>query len=240
MWQTSKFNGLELNDKEAHVWLVNIDQQTHKINNYWRVLNSEEQQKANLFKFEKDRSCYIIARAVLRILLGNYLAKPPESIVFKTIKNGKPFVYNSKDVQFNISHSKNCILLGFVKKHQIGIDVEYTKRPIEVELIAKSFFAEEEVNNLLALDKCYQNEAFYNCWTRKEAFIKALGDGLAFPLNEFVVSLDCEKTAILLNTKWNEKEKENWTLEAIQVQKNYTAAMAIKGKIVAIECYKYA
>lgn len=239
MWQKPKNKITELEDDEAHIWFVNKKRHQDRYNFYWELLTNEEQKKANHFRFNKDKTCFVIARAILRILLGNYLDQAPESIVFDAIKNGKPFVANEKNVQFNISHSEDCILLAFVKKNAVGIDVEYTKRPVEVETIARSFFSEEEASSLLALDKSYHKQAFYNCWTRKEAFIKALGNGLAFPLNQFVVSLDSEKRAELLATKWDVKEKEKWVLKSIQLKENYIGAIAIKGKVEKTKFWKY-
>lgn len=239
MWQVPQHKNIELKDKEAHVWLVNKSAHIKNFNIYWTLLNKEEQEKANAFRFKKDKDCYVIARGVLRILLGNYLGKSPNTIVFQYLINSKPSVVNDKNLEFNISHSEDCILMAFLQDFVVGIDVEYTKRPVELENIARSFFSEEEVKELFTLDKSYHLQAFYNCWTRKEAFIKALGDGLSFPLDKFVVSLSSAKEASLLETKWDKEEKEKWILNAIKVQENYIGAIAIKGNINKIDYFYF-
>jgi len=131
------------------------------------------------------------------------------------------------------------ILLGFVQKHIIGIDVEHTKREVDVKKIAECFFANEEVTSLFRLDQAYHTQAFYNCWTRKEAFIKAVGSGLSFPLDQFVVSLDATKEATLIETKWDAKEKDKWTLHTIEPREDYIGAVSVKGNVSDIQSWRY-
>ena len=239
MWTTFSNQQLFLQPNQVHIWSVCKSTHEDRLPIYWELLNVEEQERALKFRFLKDRYCFIIARGVLRKLLSIYLGMAPAEIKFQFGDNGKPYVNHPSDINFNISHSGDTILLGFVQKYSIGVDVEYTKREIDVKRIAQLFFAEEEVASLFALDQAYHKQAFYNCWTRKEAFIKAVGSGLSFPLDQFVVSLDSTEEATLIDTKWDKKEKEKWVLNAIEPGKNYIGAVSVKGTVSAIQSWRY-
>lgn len=239
MWRAYLNQDLTMACGELHIWSVRINDHNDRLEKYWQLLNEQEIQKARAFKFIKDRRCFIIARGALRSLLGSYLHISPGGIEFKYGPYGKPCIQDTRMINFNISHSRNMILLGFVKKATIGIDIEYTKREVDVKKIAKHFFSKEEISSLAAIDEPYQLGAFYNCWTRKEAFIKALGSGLSFPLDQFVVSLDDASKARLIETKWDIYEKEKWTLQAIKPEEDYIGAVSVKGEINDVHYWKY-
>jgi len=238
IWQNS-IVPFSLKTQEVDVWKVSKQIHEDRLEQYWSVLNTEERERALKFRFEKDRNCAIIARGVLRNLLSNYTGLKPENIHFEFGSNGKPAICQHTPIQFNVSHSTDAIVFGFTKSYILGIDVECTEDDLDVENVAKSFFSETEVHSLLKLDQAYHKQAFYNCWTRKEAFIKAEGSGLSFPLKEFSVSLASSAEAELLETRWNKKEKEKWTLTAFTPAENYIGALAIKGKINNINYYTY-
>lgn len=240
MWTPFSNKQLSLQPDEAHVWSVSKCEHENRVQAYWDILDETERDRAMKFRFLKDRLCFIIARGVLRNLLATYIYVSPEDITFSYGYNGKPYIDHKSDIQFNVSHSGDTIILGFVQKYDIGIDVEHTKRPVEVEKVARCFFSNEEISSLLSLDPTYHTQAFYNCWTRKEAFIKALGSGLAFPLDQFVVSLDSTKEATLIDTKWDAKEKEKWVLQSMEPQQDYIGAISIKGTIDIIQTWAYA
>lgn len=239
MWTSFYDQPLVLKSDQLHLWSLNKTVHTNRLSEYWDLLNEVEREKATKFRFEKDRNCSIISRGILRSLLGNYLNVAPKSIKFNFGAYGKPFLKEASDIEFNISHSGDVIVLGFVKKGNIGVDVEYTKRNIEVKKIAEQFFSKEEIVSLFSLDASYHKQAFYNCWTRKESFIKALGSGLSFPLDQFVVSLDNTEKAQLITTKWDAKEKENWVLKSFEPEENYIGAFSVKRNVTAIQYWRY-
>lgn len=239
MWIPFSNQDLFLHPSQLHIWSVRKSDHENRLQEYWSILDDIERERALKFKFLKEYNCFIIARGVLRSLLGAYLRTAPGQIKFQFGHHGKPYVNHPSQIKFNISHSGDTILLGFIQKHPIGIDVEYTKRKVDVKKIAKLFFAEEEVTSLFNLDQAYHTQAFYNCWTRKEAFIKAVGSGLSFPLDQFVVSLDSTKEAALIDTKWDKKEKDKWMLNAIEPEKDYIAAVSVKGNVSNIQYWRY-
>ncbi len=228
MNRKSTSSPLTLNSQEVHIWNVYIPQQLDRLDVYWHILSTDEQEKAQRFRFQKDKNCSIIARAILRELLAEYLEIDSKKIEFKYTEKGKPYLTLPKNIYFNISHSKDCIALAFSKTPILGVDIEYTEHPIEVLSVASSFFSETENQILKNLPLEQHQKAFYTCWTRKEAFIKATGDGLSFPLKEFSVSFQKNTYPQLLETLWDINEKKRWTLEAFIPFKNYIGAIAIR------------
>ena len=238
MWKTPP-SILKIDDSKIDIWSVSIEQHVNKLPDYWELLSSFEKEKANRFRFEKDKNCYVIARGLLRILLSRYLNLKSQKINFRYAEKGKPYLQHPSNIKFNLSHSKNCIVLAFTKNIEIGIDVEYTKNNLEILQVADSFFSKQEIKELKSLQPIYRLSAFYNCWTRKEAFIKATGDGLSFPLNQFTVSLESSKSAEIKEILWDNKEKDLWSLETFTPQKDYIGAVASRNKIKDINYYKF-
>lgn len=239
MWISFSSQQLYLKPNQVDIWFVDKKKHLNKLSEYWTVLCDDERKKASQFRFVKDFNCSVIARGVLRTLLGKYLNTNPKNIEFEFGEFGKPQLKETNRLEFNVSHAEDGIAIAFTQKNKIGVDVEYIKRPIEVATIAKQFFSENEVSSLFSVEKSNQQQAFYNCWTRKEAFIKALGDGLSFPLDQFSVSLTSTKEASLLETKWDKKEKENWFLKSFEPKKGYIGAFSVKGKVTDIQFWKY-
>ncbi|HTF28372.1 MAG TPA: 4'-phosphopantetheinyl transferase superfamily protein, partial [Flavitalea sp.] len=152
---------------------------------------------------------------------------------------GKPGIANSNALQFNITHSQNVALFAFTKKFTIGIDVEFVNPDIEVKDIAKNFFSTNEIMNLLALPVKQQALGFFNCWTRKEAFIKAVGEGLSFPLDKFEVSLEPGKPAKLLATHWEPAAVSKWSMYSMSPEPNFVGSLAIEGLVEQVEFWNW-
>ena len=190
-------------------------------------LSAEEQNRLSRYRFKDDKKRFVAARIVTKTILSKYLGIPEiTKIVFSTTSYGKPQV-NNYDLHFNISHSENIILLAFSKVNPIGIDVEFQKSNVEFLSMAKHLFSEREYEALKQLKGSELVQAFYYCWTRKESIIKAIGQGLSFPLDQFAVSLSADE-AKLEYTYWASSEKDNWSLTNIYLEPNYTAAFAIR------------
>jgi 4'-phosphopantetheinyl transferase len=205
------------------------------------VLSADEHERAERFRFRKDREHFIAARGLLRILLGRYLDLPPRQLSFSYSPYGKPQlagVSGGAALRFNVSHSHGIALYAVALGREIGVDVEYIRREVVGESIAEHFFSAREVASLRALPAEMQPQAFFNCWTRKEAFIKAIGEGLSFPLDEFDVSLVPDEPAALLNTRNGPLEAARWSLQALPVDEGYVAALAVEGHEWRLECWR--
>ncbi|NAS30807.1 4'-phosphopantetheinyl transferase superfamily protein [Flavobacteriaceae bacterium R38] len=209
---------------------INTDMQTY----YFNLLASDEKEKAGKFYFEKDRRKYIAARGILRTLSGRYLNEDPKQVQFTYGEYGKPAYLQHPNLKFNISHSGEIVVLGFVHNYEFGIDVEFIKSNFDVLDIAQNFFSSKEIAALEKLPETLQNHAFFRCWTRKESFIKAKGSGLSFPLDKFTVSIDSDTEATLLETVWDSSEKKEWNVFSFVPAKGYLAALVARGDVRAV------
>ncbi len=224
---------MELPENEVHVWYFNVDNFSKEIEMYRRFLSSEEITRSIKFKFEKDRTLNIMARSSLRILSSLYLGITANAIEFKYGQYGKPDYDFPTELKFNVSHSGKFVVLAFVKDSEIGIDVEKVKTDFDVLNLADKFFSTTEIKMLHNVQQDDVYNSFYRCWTRKESFIKAKGNGLSFPLASFTVSLN-DKEATLLQTDWNPSEKQEWNLFSFKPASGYVGALSIGANIQKI------
>ena len=227
----------KLAPNQTHIWFINFSQQLNNLSFFLSILSKEEKEKASKFKFKKDKNCSIITRGALRLLSGKYLNLNPKDIRFKYGEYGKPYYNMETKLKFNVSHSGNMAVIGFVLIDDIGVDIEEIKTDFEVFDIASNYFSKLEIETLNELPKEKHVECFYRCWTRKESFIKAKSQGLSFPLDSFSVSIHSDKHTELLETKWDEKEKSTWKLFTFTHQQNYIGAVSVQNKIVNIEYF---
>ncbi|MGB3152445.1 MAG: 4'-phosphopantetheinyl transferase superfamily protein [Maribacter sp.] len=228
---TSLPRDISLRKGEVIIWQIDLNICENQVNDYLMILIEEEMLKANRFKFNRDKRNYIICRGVLRILIGHYLNMNPKDVQLKYNEFEKPYLEDVFNLHFNVSHSKDLAIIGFFMDKPIGVDIEYMKSDFDLLGIANSFFSKTEINVLKQIPEQEMNTSFYRCWTRKEAFIKAQGNGLSFPLDAFAVSLTSDNKATLLETKWDEAEKKRWDLHAFTPKEKYRAAFAIRGKV---------
>ncbi len=208
-------------DDEVHLWTFRLEPGLDD----GALLAPCERVRADRFHFRRDRDRFIAGRAQLRRILAAYLRQPPEWVHFRYGVSGKPAV--SEPLAFNLSHSGGFAALA-VARFELGVDIECI-RPIEEE-VAERFFAADEVTRLRSLPQEQQIEAFFTCWTRKEAYVKALGDGLLLALDSFSVSLEPEAPARLLRTGDDPVEPSRWQLH------HFVPAPAMVGAIAARRC----
>jgi 4'-phosphopantetheinyl transferase len=224
---------LELGRNEVHVWCATLDQAPSRVARLFHTLATDEKERAEGFCFQKDREHFIVARALLRAILGRYLEINPDQLRFYYSSTGKPALpseYGGDALRFNLSHSHGVALYAFTRGREVGIDIERVRPDMADGQIAERFFSAREVAMLRALPVNKQTQAFFNCWTRKEAYIKALGQGLSLPLNQFDVSLAPGEPARLLGTRWHPQEASRWCLQELTPAPGYTAAMAVEGQ----------
>lgn len=231
LWQTAP-RQITLNDADVHIWHVSLNQPEATRRKLWQVLSAEEQQKVSRFMFASDGHKYLIARAVLRTILGRYVEMSPEMLQFGYSKYGKPYLQNERlaqTIHFNVSHSGDLALYGITRNRRIGVDVEQM-RPVgdEAEFVQR-IFSPVEQQAYGRVRPSQKREAFFNGWTRKEAFIKAIGMGLSFPLTAFDVSLVPGFPAQLLEVRGSVGAHE-WTMNALKLGAEYKAAYVVEGR----------
>jgi len=222
------FSAPPLAHDEIHVWHQSLARGPAEVATLRSLLSPDELQRADRFRFDKDRNQFIVSRGTLRTLLGWYLNLSPEELRFASSAYGRPGLAAetpARTLDFNVSHSGELALLAFAHGRKIGIDVEKVRRDFATSEIAERFFSTAERAALRELPHEQRHEAFFRCWTRKEAFIKALGEGLSHPLDQFDVSLAPGVPAALLATRPDVLEVRRWTLWNIQVPADYAAAL---------------
>src|SRR3981081_683247 len=178
-----------------------------------KVLSADELERAERYRFDQHRNEFILTRAVLRIVLASYTAQSPESLSFDYSAQGKPALKNSPpDLRFNVSHTEGLGVLALVREREIGVDAEKIRPQPDAQKLAKRFFSAREQLFLGKLSGDELQRAFFRCWTRKEAYIKAKGEGLSSPLHAFDVSLEEHQPAALVATRPDPTEAVRWTL----------------------------
>lgn len=225
-------NGILTRDL-VHFWYGDLEANRAMLPAYLKLLAKDEVKRASNYKFQKDRECYVISRGILRILLGNYLAVGPDKVEFVYSEYGKPSLATNTRLKFNCSHSANLVVLGFALGCEIGVDVEHIKTDFDVFDLAINFFSQSEIESLERRpEQLYRS--FYRCWTRKEAFIKAKGSGLSFPLDSFTVSLEDDENAKLLETHWDVNEAVEWKVFSFVPMADYMSAVVVRSKEASI------
>ena len=213
---------------EVHVWHANLDE--HEAGPLKALLTEDEVSRADRFHFAKDRNHYTVARGLLRKLLAGYLAKSASDLRFAYAEKGKPALdEGQQSLNFNLAHSHGCVIYAFSRGREVGVDLEFKREGLEAEKIAERFFSPPEIVALRALPLELRRQAFFDCWTRKEAYIKARGDGLSLPLDRFDVSLAPGEAAALLRNHQDPAEVTRWTMQSIPVPVGYVAALVVEG-----------
>lgn len=232
-----------LSERRVDVWRIAMDQPRTRVAALYAILDGGEQARAGRFYFEQHRRRFTVARGVLRHLLGAYLRISPDRVAFAYGAHGKPSVArgaNPPDIRFNVSHSNECALFAFTLRREVGVDVEYMRANLDVEALARHSFSRWEVEVLYNLPAPVRREAFFNCWTRKEAFIKAHGEGLSLGLDRFDVTLAPGEPAVLRRFEGNPAELAKWTMRALEAPAGYKAALAVEGHGWELGCWEYA
>lgn len=219
---------LELESHHVDVWRIPLNLTVASVKLLFSCLSADEAQRAIRFHFPADRDRFIAAHGILRKILGRYHYCKTDDLVFSVNQYGKPILVNS-NLEFNLSHSSGFALLAVTQARKIGVDVERVRTDLELENIASRNFSEVEVSELMALSPKQREIGFFNCWTRKEAYIKAHGLGLSLSLDSFDVSLLPDPPAILRATRPDPKEAARWTLCPLSVAPNYSGALAVEG-----------
>lgn len=223
--------GLELAPGEIHVWSIRLDPPQDVVERLGRPLASDEWERANRFRFDKHRRQYVVGRGALRTLVAAYTGARPEQVQFRYGDRGKPYVaHPAGDLELNLSNSDEMALVGFVRGREIGMDIELLKPMPDCEQISERFFSESERKVLRALPADRKEEAFFNCWTRKEAYLKAVGTGLAAPLDSFDVTLAPGEPPRMLTLEGDAERAARWYFEHFRPAENYIGALAIEGE----------
>jgi 4'-phosphopantetheinyl transferase len=216
----------ELAGRNIHVWSVHIDEPDTVSAPFERFLQSDERERADRYKFDHLRHSFVLVRGVLRILLGNYLGMSPGAIQFTYGPKGKPALPAPANVHFNASHSGGLAVFAFAQGCELGVDLERIRVLSDIQDIAERFFCPEEARELMSLGANEREHAFFHCWTRKEAYLKAIGDGLSASLDSFRVTLQPGHAARFIHIEHDTNAAEAWVLHDLQLAPDYAAGLA--------------
>jgi 4'-phosphopantetheinyl transferase len=217
---------------EVHVWRARLDWPPEYVSRLEQTLSPDERERANRFYFPADQMRYLIGRALSRILLGYCLGIAAGGVRFEYNAKGKPGLatnLSQTSLNFNVSHSGDFVLVALAYGCSLGIDIERIRAYIDVDAIAERFFSVSERLSLAALPASMRHEAFFACWTRKEAYIKAHGDGLNLALDEFDVAFLPGQVPRLVETRHDPAAARRWALRDLEAGPNYRAALAVEG-----------
>ncbi len=217
-----------LKRSRIEVWSVALDVPAEQAAALEAVLSPDERARAGRFRFERHRRRFVVARGLLRRVLGAYLDVAPADVVFAYGRKGKPHLTGAAAaLRFNLSHSGERALIA-LGRIPLGVDIERLRPLRDPDAIARRFFSAAERETLAAQPAQGKIEAFFACWTRKEAYVKAVGDGLAIPLRSFDVTFanDCPPA---VRTHSLEEGGERWFLRPLEPAPGYTGALAAQG-----------
>lgn len=220
----------ELAANEVHIWTMPTQAAEAALNELERILCEDERERASRFHFRHLRDSFVITHGVLRSVLAGYLDLPAQEISFALGARGKPAVSHISQLQFNLTHSDTMAAIAVLTDCEVGLDLERL-RPIEdMEEIARRYFCAEEAAEILELPAVERDRAFFRCWTRKEAYIKAIGDGLSCPLDSFQVAIEADAQPRLVHIAGDRAAAAAWTLHDLPLAPEYIAAVAYRDR----------
>ena len=220
-----------LDPDEVHIWWVALDLPLRSLPEQITLLSTDENARAQRFRFERHRRRYIAGRACLRRLLGGYLGLDPAQIQFDYSPQGKPSLkknIHGKVLQFNLSNSEDRALIAFRWQHLVGVDLEYVHPILDEDDLARQFFCASETALIHSLTGDEKNRKFFELWTCKESLLKAMGAGLSRPINEVEVALQ-DGSARLVSIAGDSLQAASWRFALFQPAFGYQAALALEG-----------
>ncbi|WP_376793875.1 4'-phosphopantetheinyl transferase family protein [Thermogemmatispora sp.] len=231
---------------EVHLWCTSLALPSATVARLAAVLAPDEQQRAAGFLSAESRREFVAARAILRLILSRYLGLGPQELRLRTNPWGKPELEpapasSRPALTFNLSHSEGLALYALTCERAIGVDLEFL-RPLpedELEQLAARYFAPSEYRTFLNLAHEEKRAAFFRCWTRKEAYVKARGQGLSLSLSAFEVSLTSDSPPRLLASSEDPQAPQRWSLLSLEPSPSYTAALAVEGHIDHVEYLRW-
>ena len=224
---------------KCHVWCAYLDEFSGKLPRFYGMLSDGERFQAVRFRFQEDRDHFVIRRGLLRTILGLYLRDSPASIAFCDGPNGKPALASpagAETLHFNLSHSCRLAVYAITRAVPLGVDVERIRPMNDMQEIASRFFTAHENALLRAIPLHQRLKAFFNCWTRKEACLKATGQGIGEGLAGVEVTLAPSRAARVLSIMGSAQAAAGWSLHALEPATGYVCAVAYRGQRLEMEC----
>lgn len=226
---------------ELHLWFAPLAGSAAAVASSRPLLSADERTRADRFKFERDQHRFTLAHAALRQVLAPVVGIAPSALRFTAGPQGKPALHPDHccDLQFNLSHSGDWALIGFTVAHPLGVDVEAHDRRVDADEIVDRFFAPNERHAYHALPEPDRRAAFFRAWTRKEAYVKARGDGLGYDSARYAVDFASDASAALLSDELTPSAPAQFKLHAVPAPTGYTAACACADPTARLASIEY-
>ena len=235
-WSVPTDDQLTTAPSAVHLWYVRLDVGPRGIDDYWRELSSDERQRGERFHFDRHRDRFVVCRAQLRRVLARYLMMAASEVRFEYEPLGKPKLCGERlacGLHFNLSRSAEIALIAITSERQVGVDVEQIRVVTDAERIAQRFFSPAEHDALSRLPKGERNRAFLKLWTCKEAYLKATGSGLTFPLDQVTISLAGD-TQPRIESSADGAHENPWQFASFTPADGFVGAVATPGKLSTI------
>jgi 4'-phosphopantetheinyl transferase len=232
---------IRLDPGQIHLWAAALDEFEVQVSKIWGLLSPAEQAEAEKFRFVEGRNRYVVRHGLLRLILGRYLEQLPSAIEFQYGTYGKPELRTDgagTQLFFNTSHSAGVAVCAIASACPIGVDIERTREIAETEGIARRFFLRNETQTLMTLPPDSRMQAFYSCWTRKEAFLKATGEGIAESLARVEVTLGPEDEPRIVSIAGDRGAHEQWRLEPFSPARSYLGCVAYRNTVLALNQWR--
>jgi 4'-phosphopantetheinyl transferase len=222
-------------ETSVQVWAVRLDDPTVDIEGGQEVLSDDERARAARFRFERHCRRYLAAHIALHEILRRYIGSSPARLSFELGANGKPRLMPAFAcaLEFNLSHSNEMALIAVSQGRELGVDIEHVRQTFEFQEVAERFFTTKEVAALRGLPQALQRQAFFKCWTSKEAFLKAKGTGLSGALDEVEISLTNNQHVRIAAAV------PGWWLCELSPITDYEAALVGAGTPEPVHCYRW-
>jgi 4'-phosphopantetheinyl transferase len=224
---------------QAHVYRLALELPPERLESLLAWLDEEEQARAARYHFESDRRKFVAAHGQVRQALAVCLGVRPAALRFTFNDYGKPALASATELRFNLAHSGSLGLLAVCAGQELGVDLEMEGRVVDIAAIARRFYAPGELAQLLALPEGQQRQAFFACWTRKEAYLKGRGLGLSLPLDSFEVSLAPGEPPQLFDLMPGRVPNPDWRLYDLRPAPGYAGALAVQGNPVEVVCWDW-
>lgn len=215
---------------EIDIWQVDLDSDTTSVDQFFETLSKDEKNRAIGFRFSKDRDHFVFSRGWLRKVIGRYFNIEANAVRFRYNEFGKPFLdIENNPFRFNVSHSRGVGLIAVTIGQEIGVDIEFIDRDLDILGIAQSVFSPIEIAALKALETKERTGAFFEAWARKEAFLKAIGQGFSYPPDLFEFSAVTDEHSISFRTNMQHEDRI-WSVTLLPLGCGYSAAVAVEGQ----------
>ncbi|MFN8445307.1 MAG: 4'-phosphopantetheinyl transferase superfamily protein [Caldilineaceae bacterium] len=221
---------LQLSNAEIQIWQTSLEATSATVTRLTQLLSLDEQERARRFYFERDRRRYIVARGTLRQLLGGYLHCAPSIVRFTYAAQGKPSLASQlpeQHLHFNVSHSHESALFAFAWNREVGVDIEAIRSEVEIEGIFPTISSPEEQADWKNVPASTKRPAFFSLWSRKEALVKAIGQGIGYPLQEVTVGFSENLPQQIRLARTLYAQSQQWQIWELPVESNLRAALAI-------------